>query len=127
MYREIMEALSFASEDPSVAVTLVTGAGNYYSSGNDLSNFSRLQNPTRTAAEAKDLLVEFVGSFIDHPKPLVAGVNGPAIGIAVTTLALCDAVYASSSATFHTPFRQLGQAPEGCSSYTFPYLMGETR
>ena len=66
----------------------------------------------------------FVQSFIDHPKPLIALVQGPAVGIAVTTLGLCDVVYCSDRATFHTPFSSLGQSPEGCSAAIFPRTMG---
>ena len=63
-------------------------------------------------------------AFIDFPKPLVVLVNGPAVGISVTVMALCDAVYATDRATFHTPFTILGQSPEGCSTVTFPQAMG---
>ncbi|XP_072709320.1 enoyl-CoA delta isomerase 2 isoform X2 [Ciconia boyciana] len=102
------------------------GNGDYYSSGNDLNNFTNIQpsEMEKMAKEGAVLLKEFVGHFIDFPKPLIAVVNGPAIGICVTVLALCDVVYASDRATFHSPFSQLGQSPEGCSSYLFPKIMG---
>ncbi|NXG71449.1 ECI2 isomerase, partial [Baryphthengus martii] len=125
MYREITKALEEAGKDDST-IAVITGNGDYYSSGNDLNNFANIQ-PSDMAKMAKDgavLLREFVDHFIDFPKPLVAMVNGPAIGICVTVLGLCDIVYASDRATFHTPFSQLGQSPEGCSSYLFPKIMG---
>ncbi|KAM4908222.1 enoyl-CoA delta isomerase 2 isoform 1-T1 [Sylvia borin] len=125
MYREIMKALEEAGKNDST-IAVITGNGDYYSSGNDLANFTNVQ-PGDMEKMAKDgavLLKDFVGHFIDFPKPLIAVVNGPAIGICVTVLGLCDLVYASDRATFHTPFSQLGQSPEGCSSYLFPKLMG---
>ena len=66
-----------------------------------------------------------MSAFIDFTKPIVAAVNGPAVGISVTLLGLVQAmVYASDKATFHTPFMTLGQSPEACSSYLFPKIMG---
>ena len=125
MYLELQEALNAAGKDDSCRVLLLTGEGDFYSSGNDLSNFSRLMHPLKLAADSRELLRKFVESFILFPKPLVCAVNGPAIGIAVTTLGLCDRVFASSNASFRTPFADLAQAPEGCSSYLFPLIMGE--
>lgn len=70
------------------------------------------------------MLERFIGKFIDFPKILIAFVNGPAVGISVSTLALFDAVYASSSSTFSLPFTRTAQSAEGCSSFVFPMLMG---
>ncbi|XP_071520175.1 enoyl-CoA delta isomerase 2-like isoform X1 [Panulirus ornatus] len=126
MYNEWIEALKEAAEDPSTVVTAITGSGNYYCSGNDLSNFTNI-NPDNMHEYAKDaglLLKRFVNAFIDFPKPLIAVVNGHAIGVSVTVMGLFDGVYATDKATFHTPFSALGQSPEGCSSYTFPMIMG---
>lgn len=126
MYHDISAALKEASENDT-ALTLFTGNGDFYSSGNDLSNFSMGAGGgdiSKMARDAGDLLRDFVASFIDFPKVLVAAVNGPAVGIPVTLLGLFDIVYASDKATFHTPFSTLGQSPEGCSTYTFPKIMG---
>ncbi|NXR39453.1 ECI2 isomerase, partial [Zosterops hypoxanthus] len=125
MYREIIKALEEAGKNDST-IAVITGNGDYYSSGNDLSNFTNVQpgDMKKMAEDGAVLLRDFVGHFIDFPKPLIAVVNGPAIGICVTVLGLCDLVYASDRATFHSPFSQLGQSPEGCSSYLFPKLMG---
>lgn len=127
MYQDIILALKNASTDNTV-MAVFTGTGDYYSSGNDLTNFTSAAGGMEEAANrGAEVLREFVNSFIDFPKPLVAVVNGPAVGIAVTLLGLFDAVYASDKATFHTPFSQLGQSPEACSSYTFPKMMGSAK
>lgn len=125
MYEELGEALEKASSSNEIKVAVVTGAGDFYSSGNDLSNFSQLMHPLTMAAQSRLLLRDFVNHFLTLRKPLICAVNGPAIGIAVTALGLADYVIASKTATFKTPFAELAQSPEGCSSFTFPRLMGE--
>lgn len=129
MYAAIRDTLNETAKDDTIRVLVLTGAGNYYSSGNDLSNFTKIppEGPKKLAADAHVLLKSFVNAFINYPKPLVCAVNGPALGIMVTTLALADLVYCTDNATFHTPFMTLGQSPEGCSSYTFPKIMGDAR
>ncbi|XP_037549956.1 enoyl-CoA delta isomerase 2, mitochondrial [Nematolebias whitei] len=128
MYNEIIAALEQAAKDDSV-LTVFTGAGDYYCSGNDLTNFTKIPEGgvEAMAQRGADLLRMYVRAYIDFPKPLVAVVNGPAVGVSVTVLGLFDLVYATERATFHTPFTQLGQSAEGCSSYIFPKLMGAAK
>ncbi|KAL9974342.1 hypothetical protein ACROYT_G011366 [Oculina patagonica] len=129
MYQEFMTALDEAGKNDACVVAMVTGTGDYYCSGNDLSNFSRIppEGPQKMANDARYTLRDFVAHFIDFPKPLIAAVNGPAVGIPVTIMGLFDMVYASDKATFHTPFMELGQSPEGCSSFMFPRIMGPAK
>ncbi|CAH2284224.1 enoyl- delta isomerase 2, mitochondrial isoform X2 [Pelobates cultripes] len=125
MYKEIGQALEEAGKDEST-ITVLTGRGDYFCSGNDLNNFASIppEGKEKMANDAAVVLEAFVSKIIDFPKPLIAVINGPAVGISVTILGLFDIVYATDRATFHTPFSQLGQSPEGCSSYTFPRIMG---
>ena len=62
--------------------------------------------------------------FLDFPKPIVAALNGPAVGATVTSATLCDAIVAEEAAYLSTPFRRLAIPPEGCSSHHFPRLLG---
>jgi len=128
-YHEIRAALADAANDKSINVAVMTGAGDYYCSGNDLSNFTSESTGDLKADTERGGLVlrDFVASYIDFPKTLIGAVNGPAIGISVTLLGLFDLVFASDKATFQTPFATLGQSPEGCSSLIFPMLMGSAK
>jgi peroxisomal 3,2-trans-enoyl-CoA isomerase len=135
MYRELAEALQFAAESDAVHVLVLTGSplskpSEFYSSGNDLQNLldgaaGGDGDMAQVAQRSCEQLVAFVDAFIDFPKALIAAVNGPAHGIAVTTALLADLVYLSASATFTTPFTRLGQNPEGCSSILFPAMLGQ--
>jgi peroxisomal 3,2-trans-enoyl-CoA isomerase len=125
MYKEVSMVLNELSDDPNVKACIVTGAGDFYSSGNDLANFSVVMHPLKMAKQARATCDMFVSAFVNFNKPLIAVVNGPAIGIAATTLGLFDRVFACDRAYFKTPFAELGQSPEGCSSYVFPKVMGD--
>jgi peroxisomal 3,2-trans-enoyl-CoA isomerase len=126
MYEDVIKALLWGNASPDVHVALLGGLGTYYSSGNDLGNFAQSTDLSieERVKLSSDKLYRFVDAFVRFKKPLIAAVNGPAIGVAVTTLGLCDVVYAHPSAWFQTPFSALGQSPEGCSSYVFPQIMG---
>ncbi|CAG9539931.1 unnamed protein product [Cercopithifilaria johnstoni] len=129
MYDGITNALNYANET-NTTVTALIGSGQYFCSGNDLSNFTKFSGPESTPrmiSEVGQILSSYVAAYVNHKKTLIALINGPAIGIAVTVLPLFDLVVASNMATFNTPFTSLGQSPEGCSSYTFPLIMGHSK
>lgn len=95
MYKKVRNILKNAVNDDDISVTVITGTGDFYSSGNDFraTALSAGQNNL-------DVLSDYIEAFITYPKLLVAIVNGPAIGIAATTLALCDLVFASENVSY---------------------------
>lgn len=100
MYTDLTNILNEAAIDDNIIVTVLTGSGDYYSSGNDIMSFLQASPaPTDDSPfkQAKYRIQSFVEAFINFPKILIAVLNGPAIGIAATTLALCDVVYASET------------------------------
>lgn len=128
MYQDFVQLMNEAAADENTTLVALTGAGNFFSSGNDLSNFTNITGTiAEEAVKGQTVLRNFVGSLIDFPKPIIAVVNGPALGISCTILGLMDAVYASDRGWFQTPFSALGQSPEGCSSLTFPRIMGPAK
>merc|ERR1711892_112410 len=131
MYTELQDCLHRERVNETTSVLMLTGAGPYFSSGNDLSGFAAAlgsgMTPAQLADGAFEIMVPFVDAFIEFDKPLVAAVNGPAVGIGCSSLGLCDLVLASDNATFVTPFTRLGQSAEACSSFTFPRLMGSSK
>ncbi|XP_058059097.1 enoyl-CoA delta isomerase 2 [Anopheles bellator] len=127
-YQDIGNVLNAANQDNTVNVVVLTGSGDFYSSGNDISSIVAEEGPVdEKLAQGNTILRDMVRAFIAFDKLLIAIVNGPAIGIAATTALLCDVVYMVDTAYFYTPFTNLGLCAEGCSSYTFPLLMGRSK
>eukprot|EP00928_Gymnodinium_smaydae_P076561 TRINITY_DN5959_c0_g2_i1.p1 TRINITY_DN5959_c0_g2~~TRINITY_DN5959_c0_g2_i1.p1 ORF type:complete len:277 (-),score=48.58 TRINITY_DN5959_c0_g2_i1:561-1391(-) len=121
----IRERLKQCAENASIGAVILTGTGTYYSSGADILGSARLQRPSTMRAHITRYNQGVFDMILDFPKPLLAAVNGPAVGVGVTSSSLTDAILASTTATFHTPFADLGLPPEGCSSFNFARLMGE--
>ena len=123
LYRATGAALDAARADDAVSVVVLTGAGRAFSAGQDLHEMTRL-----AAGEAIEsgfpVLLEALQSF---DKPLVAAVNGVAVGIGFTLLPHCDLVLVAEGARFRTPFAAMGVPPEAASSYLFPARMGWQR
>ena len=122
MYNLLREALIAADADPSVKVILLTGAGNAFSAGHDLQDF--LNSPPESVDAPP---FEFLNALAQVKKPVVAAVNGLAVGIGATLLFHCDLVFAQDTARFSFPFVALGLVPEGASSLLLPRLVGHQR
>jgi peroxisomal 3,2-trans-enoyl-CoA isomerase len=76
--------------------------------------------------KSRDQIIELVDAFINFSKPIFAAVNGPAIGISFSLLALCDVIYCTEHTYFSAPFISLALAPEACSSYLFTRIFGNS-
>ena len=125
LMKELKEHLEFAGQNDDVKGVVITGKGTYYSAGVDLSSLIKVMNPSKLVTDIRDKNEQLFAMFIDFPKPLVAAVNGPAIGAAVTSMLLMDMVFSSENATFSVPFAKLGLPSEGCSTITFQERIGQ--
>ena len=122
LYDDATDALINAAADPAIAVVIITGSGQAFSSGADLTEMAQRNSGTFTAG--RHGFIGFVDQLIDFPKPLICAVNGLALGIGATMLALSDLVFISSDARIRCPFTRLGVAPEAASSVSVPRLLG---
>ena len=122
MYESLAQAIERADGDRAIRVVTISGTGDAFTSGNDLADF--LDAPSPEAGKSTD---RFLAAISQARKPLLAGVNGFAVGIGVTMLLHCDLVYAVEEATFQLPFVNLGLVPEAASSLLLPRLIGHHR
>ncbi|MGQ0384621.1 MAG: enoyl-CoA hydratase [Gammaproteobacteria bacterium] len=122
MYEAIVANLRQAADDRAVRAVIFTGAGSAYTAGNDLKDFG---NPR--FAQPDSPVLTFMQTLAGYDKPVIAAVNGLAVGIGVTMLLHCDLVYAADTATFSMPFTSLGLVPEFASTLLFPMIAGRVR
>ena len=122
MYETLVAHLRKAAGDKAVRAVLVTGAGDVFTAGNDLKDFS---NPR--FAQPDSPVLTFMHALAGYQKPVIAAVNGLAVGIGVTMLLHCDMVYAADTATFSMPFTGLGLIPEFGSTLLLPLIAGRVR
>jgi enoyl-CoA hydratase/carnithine racemase len=122
MYSALADALERADAEVSVRVVTLTGTDDSFSSGNDIQDFMQ-QKPT----PGETPVLRFLRVISTTRKPLIAAVNGLAVGVGVTMLLHCDLVYAASTATFQLPFVNLGLVPEAASTLLLPRLVGHQR
>ena len=122
MYIEMAELLDGARKDDQIRIVLWHAAGDSFCAGNDLEDF--MKNPPASGESPQSRLMH---ALINFEKPLVAAVQGAAIGGGTTMLAHCDFVYAGESAKFQLPFVNLALVPEFGSSCLLPQRFGYLR
>jgi enoyl-CoA hydratase/carnithine racemase len=122
MYQQLADALKAAVTDDTIRVVVLQGHEVIFSAGNDLGDF--MNNPP---AGDNSPVFQFLHGIASFPKPLVAAVCGPAVGIGTTMLLHCDLVIAGDNAAFSMPFVNLGLCPEAASSLLVPQMLGYHR
>ena len=120
MYAVLADALLSADRDPEVRAVILTGSGTAFSAGNDLHDFAL--DPDGLAP-----VQQFLRAIAGIAVPVIAAVNGLAVGVGVTMLLHCDLVYAAPTATFQTPFVDIGLVPEASSTLLLPQIVGARR
>ena len=122
MYAVLADAIAQAEKDPAIRVAVLQGHETVFSAGNDIGDFLN-QPPSGQDSP----VFRFLRSIAGFPKPLVAAVCGPAVGIGTTMLFHCDFVYAGDNAAFSMPFVNLGLCPEAAASLLVPQMLGYHR
>ncbi len=123
MYGLIADALETGDGDDNVRVHLFLGSEGAYTAGNDIGDFMKFAAGGGLGGN----VLRFLRALATAQKPLVAGVDGLAIGVGATMILHCDLAYASSRSVFRTPFIDLGLVPEAASSLLAPRVMGHVR
>lgn len=122
MYDSLVEGLREAETDDTVRVVVLTGHPGVFTAGNDLMDF--VADPP---SGPESPVFRFLYAASRFPKPIVAAVDGPAIGLGTTVLLHCDLIVASPAAKFRMPFVPLGIVPEFGSSLLLPMRVGWQR
>ena len=129
MYTAMSEALDAGETNDAIAVHVFIGSGGVFSAGNDINDFLRRAQAT-ASGDGKGIpapSLDFIRRLPKVGKPMIAAVDGLAIGVGTTMLLHCDLVYATPAASLRTPFLDLGLIQEAGSSLTAPARMGHLR
>lgn len=121
-YHALAAALAGAAADDAVHAVVITGSGTAFSAGQDLKEMAALADGS--SAGASDGFPRLLDQLDTFPKPLLASVNGDAVGIGMTMLLHCDIVLVASEARLRVPFSELGVPPEAGSSALLPDVVG---
>lgn len=120
MYAELTCLLQHANDNPEIRVVLLRGQGGSFSAGNDIADFIAWGGES----DAMNAVVDFLHTLAGFRKPLVAAVQGDAVGIGTTVLLHCDLVVAAHDLRCQMPFVKLGLIPEAGSTLLLPQMIG---
>jgi 2-(1,2-epoxy-1,2-dihydrophenyl)acetyl-CoA isomerase len=128
---DLRSAILEDAADPAVRAVLITGAGRGFSSGADLKDMLEQRASGERVPDVGELLREryhpIITGIRELPKPVVAAVNGPAVGIGCSLALACDLVWAAESAVFGLAFVNIGLVPDGGSTFLVPAAVGKAR
>src|SRR5690349_11991097 len=124
MYGALADAIQGAETDPSVRVLLIRGEGDMFTAGNDVGEFAAIATG---AVQGERHVGRFLSALAQSSRPLVAAVQGRAVGIGTTMLLHCDLVVLAEDALLSTPFVNLALVPEAASSLLLPQRIGHAR
>jgi enoyl-CoA hydratase/carnithine racemase len=124
MYRAMSDGLERAEKDSAIRVIVLQGDGDSFTSGNDIAEFSTQANGSN-AGESQAF--RFIRNLGRATRPLVAAVQGNAVGVGTTMLLHCDLVFLADTARLMTPFVNLALVPEAASSWLLPARIGHVR
>ncbi|MGH1331048.1 MAG: enoyl-CoA hydratase [Paracoccaceae bacterium] len=118
MYGTIADNLAQADASDDIRAVVITGTADAFTAGNDIGDF------TQKPPEGKQPVTRFLENISTAQTPILAAVNGIAVGVGLTMLLHCDLVFASEEARFKAPFTSLGLVPEAASSLLLPNAVG---
>ncbi|WP_024510237.1 enoyl-CoA hydratase [Bradyrhizobium sp. ARR65] len=124
MYGRLADAIEAAESDAGVRVIMIKGQGDSFTAGNDLSEFAAV---AAGKAQGERQVTRFIRSLGRSTKPLIAAVQGRAVGVGTTMLLHCDLVVLAENALLSTPFVSLALVPEAASSLLMPLRIGHSR
>lgn len=124
MYQALADAITQANQDASVKVLLISAEGPAFCAGNDVPDFLAQSKNGLPDSITTFPPIQFLFAMADNQKPVVASVQGAAVGIGLTMLLHCDGVIAADDARLSVPFVDLGLTPEAGSSELLPKLVG---
>ena len=127
MYQALADGIDAADADPEIRCIVIQANGDMFTAGNDLADFAAVNRGDAEANAAREGGNPLLNALERAKTPIVAAVNGRAVGVGVTMLLHCDLVYVAEDALLTTPFVNLALVPEAASSMLLPARIGHAR